>query len=61
MPFKIAQGSPPHWALRIAGALVVAYLALRPLFMDFTPSEHRDLAELRGERARKSAGHRGDD
>lgn len=46
MPLKIAQGSPQHWALRVAGALIVAYYALSPAFRDLTPSELGELTEI---------------
>jgi branched-chain amino acid transport system permease protein len=46
MPLRIAQGSAPHWALRAAGALVVAYFALSPLFRDLTPSQLGELTDI---------------
>ena len=46
MPIRIAQGSPPHWALRASGALVIAYIALSPLFRDLTPSEFGELTDI---------------
>lgn len=46
MPIRLAQGSPRHWALRVLGALVVAYLALSPIFRDLTPSELGELTDI---------------
>jgi branched-chain amino acid transport system permease protein len=46
MPLKVAQGSAPHWALRAVGALVVAYIALSPMFRDLTPSELGELTDI---------------
>lgn len=46
IPVRLAQGSAPHWALRIAGALTVAYVALSPAFRDLTPSEFGELTDI---------------
>jgi branched-chain amino acid transport system permease protein len=46
MPIQLAQGSPRHWALRVLGAVVVAYLALSPVFRDLTPSELGELTDI---------------
>ncbi len=46
MPIQLAQGSPRHWALRVLGAVVVAYLALSPIFSDLTPSELGELTDI---------------
>jgi branched-chain amino acid transport system permease protein len=46
MPVRLAHGSPPHWALRALGALVVAYVALSPLVRDLTPSEFGELTDI---------------
>jgi branched-chain amino acid transport system permease protein len=46
MPLRLAYGSPPHWALRALGALVVAYIALSPLLRDLTPSELGELTDI---------------
>lgn len=45
-PLRIPQGSIPHWALRVVGALAVAYVALSPLFTDLTPSEFGELTDI---------------
>jgi branched-chain amino acid transport system permease protein len=45
-PIRLAQGSPRHWALRVLGALGVAYLALSPIFGDLTPSELGELTDI---------------
>ena len=46
MPIRLAQGSLPHWALRASGALVIAYIALSPVFGDLTPSEFGELTDI---------------
>ena len=46
MPFVIKHGSPVHWVLRAAGALVVAYVALSPIFRDLKPSEFGELTDI---------------
>ena len=46
MPIRLAQGSLPHWALRASGALVIAYIALSPVFGDLTPSEFGQLTDI---------------
>jgi branched-chain amino acid transport system permease protein len=43
---KLPQGSPLHWALRALGVLVVAYVALSPLFRDLKPSEFGERTEI---------------
>jgi branched-chain amino acid transport system permease protein len=45
-PARIDQGSPAHWVLRIAGCLIVAYLALSPFFRDLKPNEYGQLADI---------------
>lgn len=46
MPVVLRQGSPQHWLLRGLGALVVAYVALSPMFSDLTPSELGELTDI---------------
>ncbi|MEQ1786199.1 MAG: branched-chain amino acid ABC transporter permease [Acidimicrobiales bacterium] len=46
MPLRLAHGSPQHLALRAAGVLVIAYMALSPLFRDLTPSEFGELTDI---------------
>lgn len=46
MPIRLDQGSPPHWLLRIAGGLVVAYVALSPLYRTLTPSALGELTDI---------------
>jgi branched-chain amino acid transport system permease protein len=46
MPIRIEQGSVPHWVLRSLGALIVAYVALSPIFGDLTPSELGELTDI---------------
>jgi branched-chain amino acid transport system permease protein len=40
------QGSAAHWALRTAGGLLIAYVALSPLFRDLKPSEYGELTDI---------------
>ncbi len=46
MPVRLVQGSAGHWALRVSGALVVAYVALSPAVRDLTPSEYGELTDI---------------
>lgn len=46
LPVRLQQGTPPHWALRVAGALLIAYLALSPMFRDLKPSEYGELTDI---------------
>ncbi|MEO7428815.1 MAG: branched-chain amino acid ABC transporter permease [Acidimicrobiales bacterium] len=46
MPIRLVQGSAPHWALRIAGALLVAYVALSPAVRTLTPSQYGELTDI---------------
>ena len=46
MPVRLAQGSAPHWALRAAGFLVVAYLVLSPIFRDLKPVDYGQLTDI---------------
>ena len=46
MPVRLAQGSAPHWALRVAGFLVVAYLVLSPIFRDLKPVDYGQLTDI---------------
>jgi len=46
MPFRLPERSPAHWALRVVGVLIVAYIALTPLFRDLTPSELGELTDI---------------
>ncbi|MEX2294329.1 MAG: branched-chain amino acid ABC transporter permease [Acidimicrobiales bacterium] len=46
MPVYLKQGSAPHWALRSLGALVVAYVALSPMFRDLSPSQFGELTDI---------------
>lgn len=45
-PLTIRAGSPPHQALRVAGVLVVAYVALSPLFRTLKPNEFGELVDI---------------
>jgi branched-chain amino acid transport system permease protein len=46
MPIRIPQGSIPHWALRVAGFVVIAYVAVSPLLRDLKPSELGELTDI---------------
>lgn len=46
MPVRLAQGSPPHLALRALGVLAVAYIALSPVVRDLSPSEFGELTDI---------------
>lgn len=46
MPVVLKHGSPAHWALRVLGGLVVAYVALSPIFRDLKPSEFGELTDI---------------
>jgi len=46
MPIRLAQGSAPHWALRVLGAIAVAYVALAPAFRDLSPSDYGELTDI---------------
>ncbi|HEX4819680.1 MAG TPA: branched-chain amino acid ABC transporter permease [Acidimicrobiales bacterium] len=45
-PIRINQGSPTHWALRVAGFLVIAYLALSPFVRDLKANEFGELTDI---------------
>ena len=45
-PLTIRAGSPPHQALRLAGVLVVVYVALSPLFRTLKPNEFGELVDI---------------
>jgi branched-chain amino acid transport system permease protein len=46
VPIRLAEGSPPHWALRAAGFLVIAYLVLSPMFRDLKPVDYGQLTDI---------------
>ena len=46
MPLRLQQGSPAHWALRVAGFLIVAFVALSPIFRDLKPSDYGQLVDI---------------
>jgi branched-chain amino acid transport system permease protein len=46
LPIRLNQGSPVHWVLRVAGALIVAYVALSPIFRTLSPSEYGQLVDI---------------
>ncbi|HUS62081.1 MAG TPA: branched-chain amino acid ABC transporter permease, partial [Acidimicrobiales bacterium] len=46
MPIRLSQGSAPHWALRVLGAIAVAYVALAPAFRDLSPSDYGELTDI---------------
>ena len=45
-PLTIRAGSPQHRALRVAGLLLVAYVALSPLFRTMKPNEFGELVDI---------------
>lgn len=45
-PIRINQGSPIHWALRTAGFLAIAYLALSPFFKGLKANEFGELTDI---------------
>lgn len=45
-PIRIQQGSAPHLALRAIGVLVVAYVALSPLFGNLKGNQYGELADI---------------
>ena len=46
LPVRLPQNSPAHWALRVLGGLIVAYIALSPIFRDLKPSEYGELVDI---------------
>ena len=46
MPFRLNERAPAHWALRVVGALIVAYIALSPIFRDLKPSDYGQLVDI---------------
>jgi branched-chain amino acid transport system permease protein len=46
LPVRLDQGSPPHLALRVVGAVVVAYIALSPIFRELSPSDYGQLVDI---------------
>lgn len=45
-PLLVKQGSPTHWAMRVVGALAVAYVALSPFFRNLKANEYGELADI---------------
>jgi branched-chain amino acid transport system permease protein len=46
MPLRIRYGTPPHVALRVLGALAVAYVLILPIFRDLKPNEYGQLTDI---------------
>jgi branched-chain amino acid transport system permease protein len=45
-PIVLKEGSPQHLALRIAGFLAIAYIALSPFFRDLKANDYGELVDI---------------
>ena len=46
LPVRLPYLSPQHWALRVLGVLIVAYVLIGPIFRDLRPNQYGELTDI---------------